>query len=133
MAGAETLLPLTMTLVRDGVIDMARAFDLLAANPARLLGVDAGVLSVGAQADIAIIDADKPWIVDRTRWRRRRATPLRPPASAGPRAQPVQGRDEGRLTQERRRSAKDRRLSRLAEKSLALAGRPLTGAAMARA
>lgn len=64
MAGAETLLPLTMTLVRDGVIDMARAFDLLAANPARLLGVDAGVLSVGAQADIAIIDADKPWIVD---------------------------------------------------------------------
>lgn len=64
MAGAETLLPLTMTLVRDGVIDMARAFDLLAANPARLLGVDAGVLSAGAQADIAIIDADKPWIVD---------------------------------------------------------------------
>lgn len=64
MAGAETLLPLTMTLVRDGVIDMARAFDLLAANPARLLGVDAGVLTVGTQADIAIIDADKPWIVD---------------------------------------------------------------------
>jgi dihydroorotase len=116
MAGAETLLPLTMTLVRDGVIDMARAFDLLAANPARLLGVDAGVLSVGAQADIAIIDADKPWIVDRTRWQRRRATPLRPPASAGPRAQPVQGRDAGRLTQERRRSAKDRRLSRLADR-----------------
>ncbi|WP_206239026.1 dihydroorotase [Novosphingobium terrae] len=64
MAGAETLLPLTMTLVRDGVIDMARAFELLATNPARLLGVDAGVLAVGAQADIALIDADKPWIVD---------------------------------------------------------------------
>lgn len=64
MAGAETLLPLTMTLVRDGVIDMGRAFELLATNPARLLGVDAGVLAVGAQADIALIDADKPWIVD---------------------------------------------------------------------
>jgi dihydroorotase len=64
MAGAETLLPLTMTLVRDGVIDIARAFALLATNPARLLGVDAGVLAVGAQADIALIDADKPWIVD---------------------------------------------------------------------
>lgn len=64
MAGAETLLPLTMTLVRDGVIDLARAFDLLAGNPARLLGVDAGVLAVGAQADIALIDADRPWIVD---------------------------------------------------------------------
>ena len=64
MAGAETLLPLTMTLVRDGVISMERAFELLATNPARLLGVDAGVLAVGAQADIALIDADKPWIVD---------------------------------------------------------------------
>ncbi|WP_343610527.1 amidohydrolase family protein [Novosphingobium sp.] len=64
MAGAETLLPLTMTLVRDGVIDMGRAFELLATNPARLLGVDAGMLTVGAQADIALIDADRPWIVD---------------------------------------------------------------------
>ena len=64
MAGAETLLPLTLTLVRDGVIDLARAFALLAANPARLLGVDAGELRVGAQADIAIVDPGKPWVVD---------------------------------------------------------------------
>ena len=64
MAGAETLLPLTLALVRDGVIDLARAFALLAGNPARLLCVDAGVLAVGAQADVAVIDADKPWIVD---------------------------------------------------------------------
>ncbi|NBC35206.1 amidohydrolase family protein [Novosphingobium sp. FSY-8] len=63
MAGAETLLPLTMNLVRDGVIDMAAAFRLIATNPAALLGVDAGVLTVGAQADIALIDADRPWIV----------------------------------------------------------------------
>lgn len=64
MAGAETLLPLTLSLVRDGVIDMGRAFDLIAANPARLLGVDAGRLAVGAEADIAIVDADRPWIVN---------------------------------------------------------------------
>ena len=64
MAGAETLLPLTMNLVRDGVIDMARAFTLLSANPARLLGVEAGVLALGAEADIALIDADKPWVVN---------------------------------------------------------------------
>ena len=65
MAGAETLLPLTLTLVRDGVIDMARAFRLLASNPAHLLGVDAGTLAGGAQADIALVDAERPWIVDR--------------------------------------------------------------------
>ncbi|MCB2059336.1 MAG: dihydroorotase [Novosphingobium sp.] len=64
MAGAETLLPLTLNLLRDGVIDMTRAFELLAARPARLLGVEAGNLSVGAEADIAVIDPDKPWIVD---------------------------------------------------------------------
>ena len=67
MAGAETLLPLTLNLVRDGVIGMARAFDLLAANPARLLGVPAGRLAVGIEADIAVIDPDRPWIVDSDR------------------------------------------------------------------
>ena len=64
MAGAETLLPLTLTLVRDGHIAMARAFDLLAGNPARLLGVAAGRLEVGAEADIALIDQHRPWIVN---------------------------------------------------------------------
>ena len=64
MAGAETLLPLTLGLVRDGVIDTARAFALLAGNPAALLGVNAGTLTVGAEADLAVIDPDKPWIVD---------------------------------------------------------------------
>ncbi|MFC0588532.1 dihydroorotase family protein [Novosphingobium aquiterrae] len=67
MAGAETLLPLTLSLVRDGVIDLARAFALLAGNPAHLLGVDAGMLTAGYQADFALIDADRPWIVDSNR------------------------------------------------------------------
>ncbi|HUQ13951.1 MAG TPA: dihydroorotase [Novosphingobium sp.] len=64
MAGAETLLPLTLTLARDGHIGLARVFELLAANPARLLGVDGGILRVGAQADIALVDPAKPWVVD---------------------------------------------------------------------
>lgn len=64
MAGAETLLPMTLTLVRDGVIDLARAFRLLAATPAALLGVEAGRLEAGAEADLAVIDTDRPWIVN---------------------------------------------------------------------
>jgi len=64
MAGAETLLPLTLGLVRDGVIDTARAFALLAANPAALLGADAGRLAVGAEADLALIDPERPWVVN---------------------------------------------------------------------
>jgi len=65
MAGAETLLAMTLNLVRDGVIDLPRAFDLLARNPAGLLGVPAGALSKGLEADLALIDADAPWIIDR--------------------------------------------------------------------
>jgi dihydroorotase len=85
MAGAETLLPMTMSLVRDGVIDMARAFDLLAASPARLLGVEAGALVPGFEADIAVIDPDAPWIVDS---REMRAAAGNTPFDR----QPVQGR-----------------------------------------
>jgi dihydroorotase len=65
MAGAETLLAMTLGLVRDRVIDTPRAFDLLAANPARLLGVPAGALAEGREADLALIDPDQPWIIDR--------------------------------------------------------------------
>ena len=64
MAGAETLLPLAMQLVRDGVIDTARAFDLMAAAPARLLGVESGALVEGYEADLALVDPERPWIVD---------------------------------------------------------------------
>lgn len=65
MAGAETLLALVLGLVRDEVIDMPRAFDLLATKPAQLLGVEAGVIAPGKEADIALIEPDAPWIVDR--------------------------------------------------------------------
>ena len=64
MAGAESLLPLTLALVRDGTITFERAFDLLARNPAHLLGVDAGELKLGSEADLVLVDPDKPWIVD---------------------------------------------------------------------
>ncbi len=67
MAGSETVLALTLGLVRDGVIDLARAFALLAGNPARLLGINAGRLEPGAEADIALVQPDKPWIVDSDR------------------------------------------------------------------
>jgi dihydroorotase len=65
MAGAETLLAMVLGLVRDAVIDTARAFDCLARNPARLLGVSAGALTAGLEADLALIDPDAPWIIDR--------------------------------------------------------------------
>lgn len=64
MAGAETLLAMGLGLVRDGHIGPARLFDLLAANPAKLLGLEAGRLEAGLEADLILIDAGAPWQVD---------------------------------------------------------------------
>ena len=64
MAGAETLLALSLNLVRDGLVSMGRLMALLCANPARILGVEAGSLTSGAAADLIFVDADAPWIVD---------------------------------------------------------------------
>ena len=67
MAGAETLLAMTLSLVRDDVIDMGRAFELIAATPAGILGVDAGVIMEGYEADIVLVDPDKPWVIQSAR------------------------------------------------------------------
>ncbi|WP_380786742.1 dihydroorotase family protein [Sphingomonas sp. R86521] len=61
MAGAETLLPLALMLVRDGAIDVARMFALLARNPAQVLGIDTGTLEVGKPADLLLYDPQAPW------------------------------------------------------------------------
>ena len=67
-AGAETLLALGLGLVRDGMIDLARLFALLAANPARVLGVETGALAVGLPADLVVIDPDTPWQISADRF-----------------------------------------------------------------
>ncbi len=61
MAGAETLLALGLGLVRDGVITLPRLFAMLSTNPAAILGVEGGVLGIGAAADFVIFDAEQPW------------------------------------------------------------------------
>lgn len=67
MAGAETLLALSLNLVRDGLLTMPRLMDLLCASPARILGVDAGSFAPGHAADIIFIEPDAPWRVDSAR------------------------------------------------------------------
>ena len=61
MAGAETVLALGLGLVRDERLTMERLFALLAGNPARLLGIQAGYLAPGMPADLIVIDEGKPW------------------------------------------------------------------------
>ncbi len=54
--GLETALSLSLSLIRDGVIDERRMVELLSVNPAAILGLEAGTLSPGAAADITIIN-----------------------------------------------------------------------------
>lgn len=64
MAGAETLLALSLNLVRDGTISTGRLFELLASNPAKILGLNTGRIEEGCEADLILIDPDTPWQVD---------------------------------------------------------------------
>ena len=61
ISGLETLLPLTLRLVSDKLISLPDAIALLTCNPADVLGIDAGTLSVGASADVCIFDPERYW------------------------------------------------------------------------
>lgn len=61
ISGLETLLPLTLQLVRENVLTMTEAIACLTCNPAKILGLKVGTLSVGAPADICIFDPDADW------------------------------------------------------------------------
>ncbi len=61
ISGLETLLPLTLKLVDDGLVTLSQAIALLTHRPAGILGVDAGHLGLGATADICIFDPKTTW------------------------------------------------------------------------
>ncbi len=66
IAGFETTLPLALEQVRSGVADLCYVIQCLTVNPARILRLEnRGTLSIGADADITVIDPDKEWVVTR--------------------------------------------------------------------
>lgn len=56
ISGLETLLALTLKLVDDDELNLQQAIASLTCQPAEILGIEAGQLKVGAQADICIIN-----------------------------------------------------------------------------
>ncbi|MBL4788349.1 MAG: dihydroorotase [Kordiimonadaceae bacterium] len=58
--GFETLLPLSLTPVHAGKVDLMVALRALTSTPAALLGLETGTLAEGAPADITIFDLNKP-------------------------------------------------------------------------
>lgn len=63
--GLETALSLAlMNLVEPGYLSMEQLIRCISLSPARLYGLDAGVIETGKQADITIFDPAEEWIAD---------------------------------------------------------------------
>ncbi len=63
-AGLATLLGVTLAQVHNGSLTMAQALGLLTARPAALLGVAAGRLCKGANADLCLFHPERIWQVE---------------------------------------------------------------------
>lgn len=63
--GMETSLAVGITcLVKSGLMSFEKLVEKMSVNPAKILGIEAGTLSLGANADIVLVDPDEEWTVD---------------------------------------------------------------------
>jgi dihydroorotase len=70
ISGLETLLPLAMCLVNEGVLDLSTAIARLTVGPADILGMGLqsglsrclGRLAPGSQADVCVLDPAEAWV-----------------------------------------------------------------------
>ena len=68
--GLETAIPLVLDrLVHTGVVSLKRVVELLAVNPARILGIEAGGLTAGQPADLTILAPDVTTEIDAAKFR----------------------------------------------------------------
>jgi len=65
ISGLESLLPLLLALVREHILTLEQAITAVTHNPAKLLGINRGSLTVGAPADIALVDLNEDWLFNR--------------------------------------------------------------------
>src|ERR1700761_1540598 len=62
--GLETMLPAALRLIHNGEMDFKTLIRAMSTRPAELLGLPGGSLRAGSPADVIVIDADIPWILD---------------------------------------------------------------------
>jgi dihydroorotase len=67
ISSLETLLPLTLRLVEQKIIDIETAIRAITSSPASILNITAGTLAVGTAADICIIDTNLNWTLDESK------------------------------------------------------------------
>ncbi|MBI5039335.1 MAG: dihydroorotase [Nitrospirae bacterium] len=64
ITGLETAVAIALQLVDEGVLTVNEMVLKMSGKPAKLLNIDRGHLSVGAVADITVIDPRATWVVD---------------------------------------------------------------------
>jgi len=64
ISGFETLLPLTLRLVEESVLDINQAIAYLTQKPALLIGSQEGTIQVGRKADLSLFDPNDFWQLD---------------------------------------------------------------------
>lgn len=62
--GLETELALSLEIVRQKLLSLPQLIEKFTVNPARLLRLQKGTLSVGTDADVTIIDLERAWTYD---------------------------------------------------------------------
>ena len=62
-SGIETLLSLSLELFHNNSVKLETLISKLTSNPAKILKINKGNLSIGNDADFCIVDINKPWIV----------------------------------------------------------------------
>lgn len=63
MIGLETALPLTLELVRQGILEMPAAVRKLSFNPSKILNIPGGRLEVGGPADLVVVDPAHEYVL----------------------------------------------------------------------
>jgi len=63
IVGLETAVPLTLGLIREGILNWPEAVRKLSYAPATLLGVAGGVVTEGAVADLAVLDPEYSYVL----------------------------------------------------------------------
>ncbi|MBV8063682.1 MAG: amidohydrolase family protein, partial [Nevskia sp.] len=64
ISALETLLPLSLRLVQEGLLSLLQAAARLSLGPAAVLGIARGSLATGAAADLVLLDPDQEWVLD---------------------------------------------------------------------
>ena len=62
--GLQTMLPAALRLIHNGDMDFKTLIRAMSTRPAELLGLPGGTLRAGSPADVIVIDADTPWVLD---------------------------------------------------------------------